>query len=56
MPQWVKNSNDESGKIITLDDEVKRTQNTLELLRDIPQCSLTSRVYRKFKEEKKYSP
>lgn len=56
MPQWVKSTNNNKEDIITLDDEVKRTENTLQLLRHIPQCSLTSRVYRRFKEEQKHSP
>mmetsp|Transcript_16688 Transcript_16688/g.14602 ORF Transcript_16688/g.14602 Transcript_16688/m.14602 type:complete len:87 (+) Transcript_16688:456-716(+) len=39
-----------------MDDEIKRSEDTLQLLREIPQASLISRAYRKFKNTKNYSP
>jgi len=46
MPSWVKESNLGKSQIITIEDEIKRSEDTLQLLNEIPKGSLISRAYK----------
>jgi hypothetical protein len=56
MPEWIRKENAKQEQVITDRDKMNLSEDTLILMNQIPQSSLSSRAYQKFKELRNISP